>query len=425
MAQSEKSIKNDKSTDSILRIASFRWLWAGQSVSVLGSQISGLAFPVLAVTLLGATEMQMGLLNAADNAAFLLVGLIAGAWVDRWRKRKVMILADLVRLVAVGVVPVLYFAGQLQIWHLFITGAIIGVATVFFDASYQSFIPILLPKDKIQAANSALETTVQVSYVGGPAAVGILLTLVKAPALMIIDAFSFLFSAVALSFARDSEQVAPKKDRRPLHTEIGEGLKFVVSQPMIRIIALTTAGTNFFGSMIWALTPLLFLRDLHISTAIYGLMFSIASIGGLLGGLAAPKLAKLMGEGPLITVSAVVSSASMLLIPFAATLPSAVVPVMITVAEFISSFTVLTYNITQVSARQRICPPQLLGRMNASIRAFIWGVMPLGSLLGGFLGAQFGIMPTIWFAAIGATVAGLAMLFSPMRHLERLPDEAS
>ncbi|MFM6939779.1 MAG: MFS transporter [Rhodoluna sp.] len=412
-------------SDSLIRIASFRWLWAGQSVSVLGSQISGLAFPVLAVTLLGATEMQMGLLNAADNAAFLLVGLLAGAWVDRWRKRRVMILADIVRLIAVGLIPVLYFTGHLEIWHLFITGAVIGVATVFFDVSYQSFIPILLPKDKIQSANAALETTVQVSSIGGPAVVGILLTIVKAPALMVIDALSFLFSAIALSFAKDAEQVAPKEDRRPLFTEIGEGLRFVVSQPMIRIIALTTAGTNFFGSMIWALTPLLFLRDLHISTAIYGLMFSIASIGGLLGGVAAPKLAKLMGEGPLITVSAVVSSASMLLIPFAASLPIAIFPVVITVAEFISSFTVLTYNITQVSARQRICPPQLLGRMNASIRAFIWGVMPLGSLIGGFLGSQFGVVPTIWFAAIGASFAGIAMLLSPMRHLKRLPDEAN
>ena len=425
MVTSKTNIQPKSKADSLLRIAAFRWLWAGQSVSVLGSQISGLAFPVLAVTLLGATEMQMGFLNAADNAAFLLVGLLAGAWVDRWRKRQVMILADLVRLVAVGIIPVLYFMGQLQIWHLFITGAIIGVATVFFDVAYQSFIPILLPKDKINGANAALETTVQVSSIGGPAVVGILLTIVKAPALMVIDAFSFLFSAIALGFARDSEQVAPKEDRRPLFTEIGDGLRFVISQPMIRIIAITTAGTNFFGSMIWALTPLLFLRDLHISTAVYGLMFSIASIGGLLGGLAAPKLAKLMGEGPLITVSAVVSSASMLLIPFAATLPSAVVPVMITVAEFISSFTVLTYNITQLSARQRICPPQLLGRMNASIRAFIWGVMPLGSLIGGFLGAQIGIMPTLWFAAAGATVAGIVMVFSPIRQLKRLPDEAS
>jgi MFS family permease len=234
-----------------------------------------------------------------------------------------------------------------------------------------------------------------------------------------------LFSALALSRAEDAEQVAPKADRRPLRVEIAEGLRFVVAQPTIRIIALTTAGTNFFGSMIWALSPLLFLRDLHISTALFGLMFSIASVGGLLGGLAAPKLAKSLGEGPLITLSAIISSASMLLIPFAATLPIAVLPYVLTAAEFISSFTVLTYNITQVSARQRICPPQLLGRMNASIRAFIWGVMPLGSLVGGFLGSQFGIMPTIWFAACGALVSGFAMLLSPTRSDKRLPDAAN
>ena len=239
--------------DSLLRMAAFRWLWSGQAISVLGSQMSGLALPVLAVTLLGATELQMGFLNAAENAAFLLVGLPAGAWVDRWMKRRVMIFADLVRLVAVGIVPILYFSGQLEIWHLFLTGGVIGIATVFFDVAYQSFIPILLPKDKIGPANAALETTVQVSSIGGPAVVGILLTLVKAPALMVIDSLSFLFSALALSRAKDAEQVAPKADRRPIRVEIAEGLRFVVAQPTIRIIALTTAGTNFFGSMIWAL----------------------------------------------------------------------------------------------------------------------------------------------------------------------------
>jgi MFS family permease len=412
-------------SDSIFRVSAFRWLWAGQSVSVLGSQISGLALPVLAVTLLGATELQMGFLSAAENAAFLVVGLPAGAWVDRWMKRRVMILADLVRLVAIGIIPLLYFTGQLEVWHLFVTGAIIGVATVFFDVAYQSFIPILMPKDKIQSANAALETTVQVSFIGGPAAVGILLTLVKAPALMVIDSASFLFSAIALRFARVTETVAPKDDRRPLRTEIAEGLRFVISQPVIRMIAITTAGTNFFGAMIWALSPLLFLRDLHMSPAVFGLMFSVGSMGGLLGGLAAPKLAKLLGEGPLITASAVTSSAALLLVPFAATQPIGVVPYIITTAEFVFSFAVLTYNITQVSARQRICPPHLLGRMNASIRAFIWGVMPLGSLLGGFLGSQIGIVPTLWIGAIGATIAGVAMLFSPIRQLKRLPDEAS
>lgn len=242
---------------------------------------------------------------------------------------------------------------------------------------------------------------------------------------MIIDSISFLFSAIALSFAKDKEVVVPKEDRRPLHTEIAEGLRFVISQPMIRIIAVTTAGTNFFGTMIWALSPLLFLRDLHMSPAVFGLVFSVGSIGGLLGGIAAPKLARMMGEGPLITSSAVISGAALLLIPFAALQPIEVVPYVVTTAEFISSFTVLTYNITQLSARQRICPPHLLGRMNASIRAFIWGVMPLGSLLSGVLGSQFGILPTLWIGALGATVAGVAMLFSPMRNLKRLPDEAS
>ncbi|MEI8232078.1 MAG: MFS transporter, partial [Actinomycetes bacterium] len=183
-----------KNTD-VINQPGFLSLWIGQSVSVVGSQITGLAIPVLAVTYLHANEFQMGLLNAADTSAFLVFGLLAGALVDRWIKRQVMLVADLVRMLVVAVIPILWMLDVLNVYQLMGVGAVLSVATVFFDVSYQSYIPILLPKEYIGIGNSRLEISGQISGIAGPGIVGALLTFLKAPVLLAIDAASFLVSA--------------------------------------------------------------------------------------------------------------------------------------------------------------------------------------------------------------------------------------
>ena len=399
----------------------FRWLWAGQSISVIGSQLSGLALPVFAVTLLNVSEDQLGYLGAADNAAFLVFALLAGAWVDRWIKRRVMIIADLVRMAAVAAIPLLYFAGVFQFWQLIVLGAIIGTATVFFDVASQSFIPILFDDEHIGAANSALETSSQVAGIGGPSLVGWLLTILKAPFLLLADAVSFAVSAITLSFVRDEEKPKPVEARRALHLEIAEGMKFVWSQKLIRRISFTTATGNLFNSLAMVLFPIFILRHLELSVATWGIMMSFASVGGLLGAMATNRLMKLIGEGPLIVWSAVVSSAAMFMVVSTAFLDRSVAPYVIAIGEFLISFTVLTYNITQVSARQRLCPKPLLGRMNASIRFMVWGVMPIGSLIGGWIGAGFGVVTAMLVGAIGNSFAALWIVFSPLRTLKTMP----
>ena len=406
---------------SVLKDRQFRKLWFGQGISIFGDQFTGLAIPVLAVTMLHATEWQMGLLNAFGTAAFLLVGLIAGAWVDRWLKRRVMIVSDLIRFATLISIPLLWFAGQLQIWHLFAVAAIVGVAAVFFDVAYQSYIPILVEKDHIGPANSYLETTNQVAGVAGPSVVGFLLTVIKAPMLLLADSVSYLVSVVALSTIRDHELPKPVEERRPLRQEIAEGVKFVWNQPLIRTIAFTTATSNLFSVMIFTLMPLYVLRTLGISTALWGAMMSAASIGGLLGAAATGKLIKLVGEGPLIAGSALVSGLAFGLVPLAATASQPVAIVLLTVAEFVISFTVLTYNITQVTARQKLCPKPLLGRMNASIRFFVWGVMPIGALVAGALATGFGTVTVLWIGFAGTLAAAGFVLFSPLARLRQLP----
>ena len=398
----------------LLRNGSFMLLWAGQTASVLGSQFSGIAFPVLAVTLLGANEFEMGLLSASGNAAFLLVGLPAGAWVDRWRKRRVLITADVVRAIAIGSLPLLWFLDVLAIWHLFIVGLIIGVATVFFDVSYQSYLPHIVDHTLLGPANSALETTNQISRTGGPAVVGVLVDILSAPVLIIVDAISFVISAVALRAIPDDEHPVAKDERRPLRTEIAEGLRFVFHQPVIRRVVINVTLTNFSFTVMTTLLPLLILRDLGISPSVMGIMMSVASIGGLLGAIATTPIVKRLGEGPVVALSAAIGALASVFMPIAgyADRPTAIA--ILVCAEFVFTFTVLTYNITQVSARQRLCPPELLGRMNASIRFFVWGVMPLGSLAAGILGTAFGLITTMWIGAVGHVIAALVMVISPL-----------
>lgn len=409
----------------VVKQPGFLQLWIGQAVSVVGSQITGLAIPVLAVTYLKANELQMGLLNAADTSAFLVFGLLAGALVDRWIKRRVMMIADLIRMLAVAVIPLLWVFNILNIYHLIIVGAVLSIATVFFDVSYQSYIPILLPKEYIGVGNSRLETTSQISGIAGPGLVGALLNVLKAPLLLALDALSFFVSAISLAFIKDREQPKAKSDRKPIVKEIGEGLKFVWNQKLIRAISFTTSTSNLFNTIVGTMFALYLLKPefLNLNTAAFGVLMSIGSVGGLLGAATTPRLIKLIGEGPLVVLSAVVSGLVQFLIPLAWYLPHQYSMIPLAIQAFCTSFLVLTYNITQVTARQRLCPEHLLGRMNASIRFMVWGSMPIGALIAGGLGTAFGVVPTIWVGAILGFFSASFVLFSPLRSMRKMPDQ--
>jgi len=413
-----------KNKFALLRTPGFAWLWGGQTFSTFGSQIGSIALAFIAVKLLDAGPAEMGWLSAAGTASFLLVGLIAGAWVDRWIKRRVMIIADVIRMVAIGVIPALYFTGNLNIWVIIVIAFVMGLATVFFDVAYQSFVPVILPSDKIAAGNSALEATNQTAGIAGPGIVGFLIDLFKAPTLLVIDSLSYLVSALTLGMIKDTETPKPKSDRKPLHVEIREGLRFVVRQPLIRRISLTTSVNNLFTSLMFSIFALVFLGSqyLNFGAAAFGLLGTSAAVGSLLGALATTKLIKWVGEGTLISVSAILSGCITLLAPIAVTMHNSLTLPLLLVMDFLSGFAVLAYNITQVSARQRLCPPELLGRMNASIRFFVWGVMPIGGLLGGAIAETYGVTTALWVGAIGSIFSSVFVVFSPLTGMRKLPD---
>ncbi|MFC9350889.1 MFS transporter [Arthrobacter sp. NPDC057013] len=406
------------------RDRNFATFWAGQALGQFGAQLGQLALPVLAVTLLSASEFKVGILNAAGLAAFLALGLPAGAWVDRWLKRRTMITADLFRMAAMAAVPVLWWSGGLEIWHLYLVAGTVGTATVFFDVAYQSYLPVLVASRHVREANSKLEATAQLAGIGGPAAGGALLAVVSAPVLFLGEAAGYLLSALFLSRTRDSERRVPPAARRPLPVEIREGLTFVVRHPLISRIAACTGGMNFSGMLTYTLMPLLVLRTLGLGPQGMGLIMAVGPAGGLLGAIAAPRLAARIGEGTVIPVCALVSSVFLLLVPLAAVVsqPAASLALLL-VSELGFGFSVLVYNIMQLTMRQRVCPPRLLGRMNASIRFAVWGVMPLAALASGYLGEHIGLVPAMLIGATGSLLATAPVLFSPLRTMRTLPDE--
>lgn len=408
-------------TASLWRDRNFLTMWGGQTLSQFGAQITELAIPVLAVLLLNATEFQVGVLNAANVAAFLLVGLPAGAWIDRMRKRHVMIAADLVRAAALALVPVLWMLGVLQIWHLIAIVAVVGIATVFFDVSYQSIVPSLVRSNQIAEANGKLQSSYEIANITGPGIGGWLVGVITAPLAVLATAGTYVVSAVALLFTRDHEVAHDPADRGPILREIWEGLHFVFTEKLLRRIVGTTGTSNFFNTVSTTLLPIFLLRELGFSPASLGLIFSLGAIGGLLGAIATPRIVRWIGEARAIPVSALGFSLVGLLLPVAALVPAFAFPLLVC-QFFVMSFTVLVYNITQVTFRQRITPSRLLGRMNASVRFVVWGVMPIAALLAGGLGTWLGVIPTMWIGAIGQLVSAVFVVFAPFWTMRELPD---
>lgn len=401
----------------------FRQLWIGDALGQFGAQLTALALPVFAVTHLDATEWQMGALNAAETAAFLVIGLPAGAWVDRMRKRRILITADVVRAAVLALVVAAAFTGNASMPLLYVAGLVISAASVFFDVAHQSYVPGLVGLDHIVEGNSKLQATQSVAMVGAPAIGGALLRVVTAPALIAGTVVTYLVSAFFVGRIRHEEELPLAEDRRPLRTEVAEGLRFVVHQPLLRRIVACTSTANFFNAVASAVTVIFALRILGLDAAGLGLVYSAASIGGLVGAVLADRAARLVGEGRVVAVSALAGGPAFALTPLALPLAEAgirpEVPMIVGGALF--SFAVVVYNVAQVSFRQRLCPPPLLGRMNASVRFIVWGTVPIGGLVGGLLGTQLGAVPTLWVATAGMAASALPVLLSPLVRMRDLP----
>jgi MFS family permease len=383
-----------------------------------GSAVTQLALPLTAVVTLNASTFQVGLLTSATTLAFALVALPAGALVDRRAKRGIMVATDAARLVIIGSIPVAA-AGVLTMAQLYLAALAAGVCTVFFDVSYQSYLPVLLEKADLVDGNGKLGATQSFAQLAGPGLGGGLVGLVGAAGTMTADALSYAVSVASLLGIRVREQEPPAKHgRRSLRAEIAEGLRFVTGHPILRSVVACTGTFNLFSWMSMALDIVFLVRVLHVRPAFTGLLFAIGACGGVAGGVAAGRLARWIGSARIIWFSVLVIGLPQFLTALAE--PGWSVA-LFPLGYAASMFGGVVYNVAQVSYRQTVCPPDLMGRMNAAVRWIVWGTMPLGGVIGGALGASIGIRPTLWIAFTGCWAAGFWVYFSPLRRMRDVP----
>jgi MFS family permease len=395
-------------------------LWSGQTVSEMGSAVTQLALPLTAVVVLKATTFQVGLLTSAVTLAFALIALPAGALVDRGPKRITMIVSDIARLVIIGSVPVASALKVLTMAQLYVVALLAGVCTVFFDVAYQSYLPALLRREHLMEGNGRIGATQSFAQLVGPGLGGGLVGAFGAAGAMAADAISYVVSVASLLGIRTREQREPRERQqdRTLRKEIAEGLSFVVRHPILRKVVACTGTANLFSSMATAVEIIFLVRVLHVRPALTGPLFAIGALGGIIGGAVSGKLARKIGSARIIWMSILVFGAPQVVQPLA---QPGIGVLVFSVSIGFMFFSAVVYNVAQVSYRQTVCPPQLMGRMNAAVRWIVWGTMPLGGIIGGALGTGIGIRPTLWVAVIGSWAAGFWVFFSPLRRMRDVP----
>jgi MFS family permease len=405
---------------SLWRNRDFALLWSAQSVSMVGSQVSGIALPLVAILVLHASTFAVAAVGVVEFLPFVLLTLPAGVWVDRLRRRPILIASDWGRAVVLGSVPLAYGLGGLTLAQLYVVGFLTGVFTVFFDVSYQSYLPALVDKAHVIEGNAKLEFSRAGSQVVGPTLGGALVSALTASYAVAIDALSFVVSAVCLMRIRKPEpEPASVADRQSMRAEIATGLRYTWRHPLLRPLILQIGMGNFFNASISAILLVFAVRSLHLTPTTIGIAFSIGNAGLLLGATIARRLAGALGIGPTLICGAVATGVAWLLLAVAPR--HAAIP-LLALAQFVWSLGAVLYFVNGISLIQTITPDRLLGRVNASRRFAVWGVIPFGSLLGGALGTTLGLRAAIWVGAIGAALSSIPLIVSPMRHVRRVED---
>jgi len=402
------------------RHADFLRLWSGQTISVFGSMVGGAAMSFTAILALGATPFQMGVLNATQLVPGFLAGLFAGAWVDRVRRRPLLIGADLGRALVLATIPLAALLRILRIEQVYLVALVVSILSIIFNVAYQSYLPSLIGKEDLLDGNSKLSASAAVAEFGGFSIAGWLVQALTAPFAILIDAASFGVSALTLGLIRRREPpAAPPAGRPSLGREISEGLKAVLEQPLLRASAAAMLAHELAGGMYGALVVLYMSRGLGFNPGLLGMIWAVGGASSFIGAALAPRFTARLGFGPTLAAGLGVAGLTSLLIPLAsgATLLSAA---LLAGAQLGDGFYTV-YEINEVSLRQGIAPEGVLGRVNATFQFISLGSALAGSLAGGALGEALGTRPVLVIGAGGTLLAALYLAFSPICRLKEAP----
>ena len=399
----------------------FSKLWSAQTVSQFGTQFTLLALPLAAIDVLHASAFEVAALTTVEFLPFLLVSLPAGVWVDRLPRRPILVAGDVTRAALLASIPIAYAFDSLTIWQLYGVAFLVGIATVFFDVAYQSYLPSLVEREQLIDGNAKLEISRSAAQLGGPGLAGLVVQALRAPVAIAFDAASFVGSALFIFSIRKEERPPVRDATSPrMRDELREGLAYVLGHPFLKSIAACTALFNFFGNLGFAILLVFARRNLHLSPAAIGLALTLSNIGPLIAAFNAHRISARIGVGRTILASSILGGPMFLVVPFAPHGNAALV--FLVPAFVVGGFTNVIYNVTQVSLRQAITPERIQGRMNSVMRFIVWGTIPLGSFAGGVLASLIGLRATLIVSGAGCCLPFLPVLFSPVRSVLEMPE---
>ena len=413
-----------RSPESLWRHRNFMLLWTGQTVSETGSAVTTVALPLIAVAVLKASAFEVGLLAAATYFAFSLIALPAGVVVDRLAKRKIMMWCDGARLLIVGTIPMFAALHILALWQLFAVALITGVFTVFFDVSYQSYVPSIVDGPQLIDGFGKLGASASFAQVSGRGTAAGLVAVIGAAEALIVDALSYAVSFVCLLSirGRESGSDSSKRSIGQLKADIVSGIPFLWNHPVLRKTTAYAAIGNLFIAMQISLNILFLIRVLNVRPSLAALLTALSSLGGIIGGMSSRPITRRVGSARIMWFSALILDAPSLVLPLAE--PGFLV-ILFVIGYAASSFAFSIFGAAQLSYRQSVCPPEKRGKMNAASRWVTWGILPFGGLLGGALGSGIGIRNSEWIAFAGAWLAGFFLFFSPLRRVRDIGDLAT
>jgi predicted MFS family arabinose efflux permease len=393
-------------------------LWVGQTASQVGEQAGRVVLPLVAVVTLDAGAEQVGVLRAVEQAPILLFSLLAGVWVDRWRPRTVMVLADVGRAALLTATTVSGILGLLGIPLLLVVAFALGVLTVFFDVAYHASVVRLVERDQLMEANSALESSRSAAQIGGPALGGALVSLLSASTAVLASALFFALSALSLRWIRRREPTPERGERPRLWREIGDGLRLVAGSPSLRAVGCASAAYQFCFAALMTVYLLFLVRTLDLSGAVVGLVLAAMGTGAVLGSLLSAGLPRRFGYGVVLLSSAALADVVLMCIPAVHGSGAATV-LLLTAINFVFGACSQVVNISTAVVRQAGTPVRMQGRVVATINFVGMGLMPFGSLCGGYLGEHWGLRTGLLVAAIGLALSPVVLAVSPLARLGR------
>ncbi len=410
----------DASTN-LWRHADFLKLWAGQSISLFGSLLTTFALPLLAALLLGAGAGQMALLAAAEVVPGLLLGFFAGVWVDRLRRRPLLIAADIGRALALASIPLAAVLGALRMEQLYVVAVLVSVCSVFFDVAYPSFLPSLLRREDLVEGNSKLAASESLAEVSGWSVAGVLVQVAGAPLAILVDAVTFVVSAVSLLAIRTKESppIVVPEARKSMAREVAQGLGFVAADATRRALAAAGAVDTLFGNALGALITLYLVRDLHLAPVVMGVIYAVGGVSSFAGTLVVARISRRWPVGRILMASMLIYTLGAFTVPLASGPAWLAVGVLILGQCFDAAHTI--YSVTRLSHFQRTTPDRMQGRLHATLRAVEGCATVLGLALGGVLGQTLGVRATLFVVCAGKLLGPVLLARSPVRRL-RDPD---